>query len=633
MTATSPAPATTGATLTLAILLIVSIAAAISVDVVRAGYGIKGDEATYVGMALSLAYDGDLTYQRRDLERFWGIYQQGPEGIFLKGGKQLRVSLTGGWPFVHFDNNQPDARLDRAYFSKAMIYSVAAAPFVWLLGMNGFLVFHVLLLFAVVGCGYRFLAVRSRPGPALAFVLAFLGASAAPVYAIFLTPEIFNFTLVFVGYFCWAYKETGSAHGWLRGRGSDLVAALLLGVATYSKPLPVAPLVLPLVLLPWWRREWLHGFLVGLISVVAAVTLFAANALITGEFNYQGGDRRQFYSAPYNPENPPPRTKGFAFDTPEAVWGVRGEQVGTDDLGAQDSLKATEIFRLLRLNIPYFLVGRHFGFVPYYFPGVVAILAWLLSGARRDRWRVLIFLSAALATVFQLIILPYTWSGGGGPPGNRYFMSIYPVLFFLTPPIVSATAPLVAWAVGALFTAKMVVNPFVSAKNPWEIVERGLARRLPPELIMANDLPQRLAQPPRAFIQYGHDPSVKLYFLDQHAFPPEPDGIWVSGSGRAEIIVRADQPIDHLEVVAVSPIRTQLTMSAGAAASTVEILPGIPSTIDVPAAGVQGFRTYFYLLKARSTEGFTPHLTDPASLDNRNLGVQLNFRVVSGASH
>jgi hypothetical protein len=622
---------TTGAALVFAILLIISLAAAVSVDVVRAGQGIKGDEATYVGMALSLAYDGDLTYRRNDLERFWGIYQQGPEGIFLKGGKQIRLRLDGSPPFLHVDNDQPDPHLDRAYFSKSMIYSVAAAPFVRLLGMNGFLVFHVLLLFSALVCGYLFLASRSRPGPALAFTLAFVGASAVPVYVVFLTPEIFNFTLVFVAYFLWAYKETTTPAGRFLGRGgSNIVAAMLLGIATYSKPLMTAPLVLPLVLLPWSRREWWHGFLVGSVSVAAAAALFAVNALVTGEFNYQGGDRRQFVTAPYNPENPPPRTKGFPFDTPDALWGVRGEPVATDDLGAQDSLKPSEIVRLLWINIRYFMVGRHFGFVPYFFPGMVAVLAWLFSRSRLERWRLLVFVSAAIATLVQLVIFPYTWSGGGGPPGNRYFMSIYPAIFFLTPPLATATPALIAWIGGALVTAKMLVNPFVSAKNPWEIVERGFARRLPPELIMANDLPQRLAQPVRAFIQYGHDPSVKLYLLDRHASPPEPDGMWISGSGRAEIIVRADQPIHHFAITASSPIQTHFSVSAGAKAASVSIAPGATMTFDVAAAGIKGYNNmHFYLLTARSSEGFTPRLTDPESRDDRNLGVQMNFQVVS----
>src|SRR5207245_6983205 len=58
------------------VLLVVGLAAAVSVDVVKDGYGIKSDEATYVSMALSAAYDYNLTYERRDLERFVGLYRE-----------------------------------------------------------------------------------------------------------------------------------------------------------------------------------------------------------------------------------------------------------------------------------------------------------------------------------------------------------------------------------------------------------------------------------------------------------------------------------------------------------------------------------------------------------------------------
>ena len=76
-----------------AVLLVVALAAAMSVDVVKTGYGVKSDEATYVMMALSVAYDHDLAYERRDLERFCGLYHCRPDGIFLKRGKQLRVRI------------------------------------------------------------------------------------------------------------------------------------------------------------------------------------------------------------------------------------------------------------------------------------------------------------------------------------------------------------------------------------------------------------------------------------------------------------------------------------------------------------------------------------------------------------
>src|SRR5437870_9262026 len=82
------------------ILFIVAICAALTIDVVRTGYGIKGDEATYVAMGLSLAYDHDLSYQKRDLERFWGLYHSGPEGILLKRGKDVHVRFRKSWPYV-----------------------------------------------------------------------------------------------------------------------------------------------------------------------------------------------------------------------------------------------------------------------------------------------------------------------------------------------------------------------------------------------------------------------------------------------------------------------------------------------------------------------------------------------------
>ena len=50
----------------------------------------------------------------------------------------------------------------------------------------------------------------------------------------------------------------------------------------------------------------------------------------------------------------------------------------------------------------------------------------------------------------------------------------------------------------ALFTAKMVTNPFVAAKFTYLMTEKGPIRRFPVELTMANTLPVRLAQPLRA---------------------------------------------------------------------------------------------------------------------------------------
>jgi hypothetical protein len=600
-----------------AVVLVVALAAALSVDVVKTGFGLKGDEATYVSMALSLAYDHDLTYQRRDLERFYGLYRSGPDGIFLKKGKRLRFRVDAEPPFVHTIKT-PDPQPDRLYFAKALLYPMVAAPFVWLLGMNGFLVLHVLLLFGVCVCGYRFAAARSAPGPALLYTLAFVGATCVPVYTVILAPEILHFSLIFYAYFLWLYKEVDpGAPSWLRGRGSDIAAAVLLGAATYSKPPNHALLVAPLVLWLWWRRRWVSGLTVGAVSVAVACALFGLTALNAGEFNYQGGDRKTFYTA-------------FPFDgSKDAVWDRKGTEMSTNDSDSDSVLQ--DFPNRFAHNVEYFLIGRHFGFVPYFFPGVVAILLWLFAGQRRRPWQLLIFLAVLGSAVGLLVLAPYSWSGGGGPSGNRYIIGVYAATFFLIPPMATAIPAIVSWIGGALFTAKMLVNPFVIAKSPYLTTERGFARFLPVEVTMANDLPIMLIEGPRAHSWFN---GVLLYFLDEHAYPPETidpaghTGVWVAGDGRADIIMRSDWPVGRLRLTLQSRVPTVFIASAGSTKVQVPLVPGQPKTVDLPTSGVRDFSSYAYLLSLRSTEGFTEHLRDPDSKDYRNLGVLMQFEPI-----
>jgi hypothetical protein len=601
-------------------LLLVLLAAALSLDLPGVAYKVKSDEATYVAMTLSAAYDGNLSYERRDLERFWGLYQQGPEGIFLKRGKQVRLDLTKTPPFIRTLKAE-DIERDRLYFAKSMSYAVAAAPFVRLFGLNGFYVFHVLLLGAMAWCGYRFLAATSESTAALGFSLAFLGASVLPLYGIFMMPDLFNAALVFVAYFLWLYKEVAApSPAWLRGRQSDLIAAVLLAVATYSKPTNV-PLIAPLGLLMLYRRQWRDAVVTGAVFAVATGAFFGWNAVVTGEFNYQGGDRKTFYGS-------------FPFESARDAWADKADLTTTNDADTGNVLEASGLTGRVLNNLRFFAFGRHFGFVPYFFPGVVALLALALSKRRFEFWRVLVVAGSAGAILLLLLFLPYSWSGGGGPPGNRYFLSIYPVLLFIVP-TARHWHVLLAFAGGALFTAKILMNPFASAKNTWEIAEHGFQRLLPVEVTMANDLPVMLAQPPRGRIPYRYGEEVLLYFLDRNAFPPEPVGVkadgtplyglWVAATGRADIIVRTDFPFRTVQVEADSPIATDLSVSIGGPTVTVPLAPGKVTTFTVIASGTPGWRDYNYLMHARTSAGFVPRLLEPKSSDQRFLGANLRL--------
>jgi hypothetical protein len=278
------------------VLFVIGTALALTADTIRIGPGIageiKGDDAVYVAAALSAAYDGNLSFERRDLERFEGLYHRGPEGIFLKRGKAIEIRTGGGFPFVRMVRS-PDPRTDRLYFGKALLYPIVAAPFVWAFGLNGLLLMNVVLLAVAASCAYLFLAARSSPVGAALVTTAFFGASAVPAYLVFWMPEILNVALVTTAYFLWTYREVAPGTR-LSGAWPQVAAAALLGLATYSKPLN-GLMVAPLVLAAWWRREWARGFILGTVAVAVTALCFVFNLAVTGEFNYQGGDRQTFY--------------------------------------------------------------------------------------------------------------------------------------------------------------------------------------------------------------------------------------------------------------------------------------------------------------------------------------------------
>jgi hypothetical protein len=137
-------------------------------------------------------------------------------------------------------------------------------------------------------------------------------------------------------------------------------------------------------------------------------------------------------------------------------------------------------------------------------------------------------------------------------------------------------------------------------------------------------------------VLYSENPVVLLYFLDTHSYIPdriaiEPKVVWVAGSGRSDIVLRTERPLDHLKMTAESPIKTVFTVSAGGAVSRVPVVPGQVASFDVPASGVRGLKSYAYLLSVRSSEGFTEHLRTPSSDDKRNLGVMIRFTAVLAA--
>ncbi|MGQ0735691.1 MAG: hypothetical protein ACT4QD_18815 [Acidobacteriota bacterium] len=631
-----------------AVVGITLLAWALTVDFPKATGGFFSDGATYYSLAHSLAEDFDFEFRREDLVRVWREFPSGPEGIFLKRGRDVTgVASASSLPFLQLATaDDPDP--GRLYYGKSFIFPLFASPFVWLWGTNGFLVLHAVLMTLCFACAVRFLSARGRPLAAVVYASAFLFASTAPVYMAWLTPDFFNLSMVLFGYYFWCYKEVadspGARHGqptglWTRGLGSDLLAVVCLGIATFSKPTHVL-LVGPVLALFALRRQWVRALIVGTTFACVTGGLFAWNIAISGEWNYQGGQARStFYSA--DPDAAGPRLGGFPFQTDQHTFDATGIPRETNRVPVEVLTTSDAVGRVFRRNLVYFFLGRHTGFVPYYFPGALAVLLFLGGALRRPAWQWLTLAGGLGSAAFLLLYMPYTYSGGGGPVGNRYFLGVYPVFLFILPPLFSAFSGLVAIAIGALFTAQLVLNPYYSSVRPMEHTKSGLFRYLPIERSLLNDLPVNVS-PSRVKQPLGGTPPISAYFLDDNAYAREADAFWVRGESRAELLLRApvmtEAGPDGEVVRPLRVVRMTVELETGAMANRVSLETDAGrEVVDIPAhdrriltvampAGLpyKPFpelpTNYVYEIAIESSTGFIPMFTT-GGRDARFLGI------------
>jgi hypothetical protein len=625
-----------GAAAALLIVLIYGVASLRQPYATKAG-GFWGDNATYYMMGQSLAKDGDLAYRGEDLRRVLREFPSGPDGLFLKKGRSVTgIHLTTKPPFLVIDGVEESDSAPRFFFGKSFIYPLFAAPFVALFGTNGFLVFNTLLLAVAFLAAYWFLSARSGVIASLLLASAFIFATVVPVYWAWIAPELFNFSIVTLAYFCWLYKHVAReapARGgaWLRAPSSDAIAGALIGIATFSK---VTNVLLFLPMLGWWlvRRDWRRALVASVCWGVLTAGLFAVNVAITGDWNYQGGGRATFVSVQAHGNGFPFEARGRGF---EAAVDRRAR---TDAM--TDVLFDPQVFwSNLRANLRYFFVGRYAGMAPYFFPGFLALTAFLFT-RRRESWQWWTFGGLVTAILTMIITQPYTYFGSGGAVGDRYFMGIYGVCLFLLPPVRSVFWGAAAWAGGLVFLAKIVVHPFAISLYPAQIADAGPLRMLPVELTNINDLPITMDSERRKFAYGDARNEFQLRYLDDKAFLREADrSFWVRGESRTEVVIKANPPFRQLQLtLSAGPVPTTATVKFLGHTQAVplakdesrdvtfDLVDGFPykkDSID-PATGRDLGPNYLWVLSIASSTGFFPRdHGEPTSPDIRYLGVRV----------
>lgn len=557
--------------------------------------GPVADEATYVMMAQSLWHDHDLRYDEGDLARAYQLWDHGPHGLIL-------FTTDGG---------------ESVFYGKPYVYSLAALPFYALFGVQGMLVFNMLLFLAMAGYGWWFL--RRERGLVGLWVAGFFFASGAFVYVFWIQPEVFNMACVFFAVAIWLKVRAVERLGRRELALVGLAGLLLAAVFVSKEPVAIFAAPIALDLLLRHRRRALPALL-----VLVAMGLAGLAALVG--LQWQQSERW----SPYRDVQRRSFENTYPLEELDDAWALyRGT-----NFGSWNKLPFETNPRVLARDLLYFFVGRHTGLLPYFPFALFAVALFLLGPRDRARW--LLLGAVAAYCVLLFLVRSHNYHGGAGFVGNRYFASIYPALFFLPARLDVRAALLTPFAAAALWIAPVLAVPVqqIAPEFGLQVHTRTPAfQALPLELTLLRSgmIPGYWIKP------WGG----AVWIVPRHNFfaqEDNPDGVWVRGASRSEVFLVAHEELDalRLEVQSLSG-RNVLTLASDVAEvkvrfDTPEKRQGTPIVLPLGepyARNLDGFVAggpeVYYRIVLETTDGMVPMRNLEGSEDLRYLGVFLDF--------
>lgn len=548
---------------------------------------LKADEAAYYLMALSLAHDGDLRLEVRDIDR---LFQEFP----YQPVNNLILMTHDGWRTVHY--------------GKPYVYSLLAAPFAGLFGADGLFFFNMLLTVAMIWMGARYLARFNEDGTAALFSTGFFLLSAGFSYVYWIQPEILNMASVAACLY-WGLPRDEELFDRRRLALAALSGAVLV-FAVYNKPMLAA-----VGLAPLWgyvrRRQWKTAG-VWMAGAVLCMALVAGISFgLTGTpTSYLGVPQRGGFTV-CEPGKMPVEPMKEEVKTPQA--GARGAVAAAE---SPTGNRMTWLFRKpdthwneLTDNLGYFLWGRHAGLIPYLPFAALSLLLFLFHGRRSpERW--LLLAGMIGIALFFLLQIAWNWQGGGGFIGNRYYVNVYPAFLFLVTRIRPRWIVPAGYAFAGFFLGPLLFTPF-GAGGPEPTLQAHVRnvpfRWLPLELTLRN-------VPGYHRVPLDDFRGIRAVGRRDQFLPLDP--MWVRGADAAEIYLIAGQPIRKAMFQVGTPaprnrIRIEmgeasqeLTLKAGEA-QRVALEPGEPTRIWTTGTGTH----YAYRLVVAPETGRIRHWT------------------------
>ncbi len=500
----------------LSLLLLATLIGAVRLD--RTKPPLLGDEATYAMQAASLAWDFDLSYSRADYDRFVRQWGEPPEGLILQ-------SRPGG---------------ERLVYGKPPLYALVIAPFVRVAPVRGPVVANALLLAAaaLLAAG----SLRRRIGPAAPlWVAVFVFASVAFAFVFWGESDLFLLAAVAAGYALVYRGDRGYAGSEApppqiyageeteRGRwffARWLAAGALVAVAVAYRPM-YAVLFLPAALAAWEAPRLRRGGAVSGLALGAVLILalsMGTQWLAGGDPTGYGGQRQGIYGRDAFPE----------VDFPAERWSQKIAREGNASWLQAAAVRPQLNPKLAGWNVLYFLAGRNVGVLPYFLP---LLLGFFAFRGERGRWA--IPLAVAAAALAFLLLRPFNFYGGGAL-GNRYFVPLYPALWFM-----AAKPARPAWALMVAALASPFLAPLWAHPTAYPLGENGDYRHV--SSIAQRWLPYETTQSgaPGQQVAVGGGLWVKL--LNHSVWASGRSGrLRIAGGSRGELLVGSPQPLDAL---------------------------------------------------------------------------------------
>ncbi len=540
--------------------------------------GFFSDESSYFSITQSLANDLDLQYTREDITRIKELFRTGPAAVYIKKSKDGRLT-----------------------FAKFFAYPLFAAPFYKIFGVHGFLLFNGIMILLTLLMGYKILSKFHSAGKSFLFTIVFVFATVIPVYIWWMTADLFNFFIVFTGLFFFFYPFKNGKWAYL--------SPVFFAIGAFSKPtiiLPAAIIFLTLLL----KKEWKKFFLFAIIAAIICSGFLAFYYFETGEINPMGGERRSFHSK-------------FPYEKPDYTF-EKGFKMSIDNYKKRFFLTG----EVAVLNLFYYFFGRFTGMFIYFFPAVFILIFFFYHRKEKEDWFILTAIISGIL-VFILFLDPVNYFGGSGSIGNRYFMTLFPLFFFLGFKHRKIKFLIVPVLIALIFLSGVYMDmSYHSSFSRYAGLSFPI-NLFPPEKTQFDKLPTN--ENPRAFgrLLYDGDTKSWVYFLNDNYHPINENSFWTNSSKELEMFLATEKEVKEFVFMLKNiPKQNKIQIRIEDRKKEIFLSPEQSASKKFPKIrGLRMSNRYVYLIKIKSSESFCPYFDDPEQEDKRVLGVKVHIGI------